>query len=78
MEITPSVMSDLARERSSGQSSVVIDDDDEIDVDDEEGHHHHHHRRKRYNWFRAVFETIKLGPVACLYYVLFFSVIGNV
>ncbi|KAL7311058.1 hypothetical protein PS15m_008871 [Mucor circinelloides] len=76
VEITPSVMSDLARERSSGQSSVVIDDDNEIDVDDEEGHHHHHHKRKRYNWFRAVFETIKLGPVACLYYILFFSIIA--
>ncbi|KAI8639253.1 Sodium/calcium exchanger protein-domain-containing protein [Parasitella parasitica] len=73
VEITPSVMNDLARERS-GQSSVVIDDDDQVEVDDEEGHHHHKH--KRYNWFHAVFETVKLGPVACLYYVLFFCIIA--
>ncbi|CEP08528.1 hypothetical protein, partial, partial [Parasitella parasitica] len=84
VEITPSVMSDLAtRERSlSGQSSVVIDDDDDndghVEIADEEGHHyhHHHHKHKRYNWFHAVFETVKMGPATCLYYVLFFSIIA--
>ncbi|KAG2213176.1 hypothetical protein INT47_011325, partial [Mucor saturninus] len=74
VEITPSVMNDLEREQST-QSSVLIDDDDEFDVD-EEGGLIDHHKKKRYNWFRAVFETVKLGPSAVFYYIVFYTILA--
>jgi Ca2+:H+ antiporter len=72
VEITPSVMNHLERESST---SVLIDDDN--DFEESENDRLIHHKRKRYNWFKAVYETIKMGPVACLYYFLFFTIIGN-
>lgn len=77
VEITPSVVSSLERERS-GQSSVLIDDDGEFD--EEDGlleHHHHHHKRKRYNLFKAILATLQLGPSGVLYYFVFFTIIGK-
>ncbi|KAI8090500.1 hypothetical protein BDF21DRAFT_333313 [Thamnidium elegans] len=74
VEITPSVMNSLERERSA-QSSVLIDDDDEFDMD-EEGGLLDHHKKKKYNWFRSVYETIKIGPSAVLYYIVFYIIIA--
>ncbi|KAI8985920.1 Sodium/calcium exchanger protein-domain-containing protein [Pilobolus umbonatus] len=78
IEITPSVMNDLERENSI-HSSVLIDDD-EYEQDDltRDASEPHPHKRKRYNWFRAVAETIKLGPAGCLYYILFYTVIAPI
>ncbi|GAA5798578.1 hypothetical protein HPULCUR_003983 [Helicostylum pulchrum] len=73
VEITPSVMNSLERERSA-QSSVLIDDDDEFDMD-EEGGLLDHHKKKKYNWFRSVYETVKIGPSAILYYTVFYTII---
>lgn len=75
VEITPSVMNSLERERSA-QSSVLIDDDDEFDMD-EEGGLLDHHKKKKYNWFRSVYETVKIGPSAILYYTVFYTIIGK-
>ncbi|KAI9341601.1 hypothetical protein BD770DRAFT_422141 [Pilaira anomala] len=74
VEITPSVMNSLERERST-PSSVLIDDDNEFDMD-EEGGLLDHHKKKKYNWFRSVYETIKKGPSAVFYYIVFYSVIA--
>jgi Ca2+:H+ antiporter len=79
VEITPSVMNNLERERSA-HSSILVDDDNEFDVDEEGGlldHHHQHHKRKRYNWFKAIHETLQLGPSGVLYYLVFFAIIGK-
>ncbi|KAI8973298.1 hypothetical protein BDF20DRAFT_823489 [Mycotypha africana] len=77
VEITPSIISNLEREQTSGQSSVVISDLDEYQ-DDESGPLLDHHliKHKRYNWFHAVAETIRSGPTACLYYLLFYTIIA--
>lgn len=75
VEITPSVMNDLERERPTAESSVLIDDDN--DFEESENDRLIHHKHKKYNWFKAVYETIKMGPVACLYYFLFFTIIGK-
>ncbi|KAI7907877.1 uncharacterized protein BX663DRAFT_425939 [Cokeromyces recurvatus] len=79
VEIKPSIMSDLQRENSVGQSSILIDDDDEFEECEEHGlleRRHNMNTRKRYNWFHAIYETIKLGPAACLYYFIFYTIIA--
>lgn len=75
VEITPSVMTTLEREISSGHSSVLIDDDNEYDSN-ELSEEHHHHKKKKYNWFRAFIETVKLGPAGIFYYTVFFTIIA--
>lgn len=76
IEITPSLMNDLERENSI-HSSVLIDDDEYEEEQTRDASEAHLHK-KRYNWFRAVAETIKLGPAGCLYYVLFYTVIAPI
>lgn len=75
VEIRPSLIHDLERERST--ASILIDDDDNYDSDEEGGLHHHHEKKKKYNWFHAVAETFKAGPATCLYYILFYSILGK-
>ncbi|KAI9474093.1 MAG: hypothetical protein EXX96DRAFT_596945 [Benjaminiella poitrasii] len=83
VEITPSIMSNLQRENSVGQSSILIDDDDEYEECEEhngllERHPGGSIKHKRYNWFQAVYETVRLGPAACLYYMIFYTVIAPI
>ncbi|KAI8380568.1 Sodium/calcium exchanger protein-domain-containing protein [Choanephora cucurbitarum] len=79
VEITPEVMSDLERERSTGQASILIEDEDEDEhVETEETHRRHQqqHKRKHYSLIRAIVDTIRLGPVGWLYYSLFYVIIA--
>ncbi|KAG1429238.1 hypothetical protein G6F58_000136 [Rhizopus delemar] len=72
VDITPSVINDL--ERESVEQSLLIDDDDEYDQETQ-GLLHNHKKKKMYNLFHAVIETIRLGPAACFYYIIFYTFI---
>ncbi|RCH81947.1 hypothetical protein CU098_001560, partial [Rhizopus stolonifer] len=63
VNITPSVLSDLETETvdEEGEETQTLLEEEK--------------KRKRYNWFRAVLETLRLGPAACLYYILLYTII---
>ncbi|KAI8079613.1 uncharacterized protein B0P05DRAFT_579258 [Gilbertella persicaria] len=65
VEITPQVLNDLERERST---SIFIEEEEEQEQEQ--------HTSRGYNWFHAVMETVKLGPAAWLYYFMFYTVLA--